>query len=57
MDFIYIKGLPNEECIKGIQKLHREVFDESELSIEKLKEKPNLLCCIALDDHKVAGFK
>ncbi|HWI47207.1 MAG TPA: GNAT family N-acetyltransferase [Rummeliibacillus sp.] len=57
MEFIHVKGLPDEESIKGIQELHREVFDESELSIGELQEKPNLLCCMALDGRKVVGFK
>lgn len=57
MKLIDVKGLPDEDTIKGIQKVHREVFDGSELSIGELQEKPNLLCCIALDGQKVAGFK
>ncbi|MGX9136332.1 hypothetical protein ACWV26_18650 [Rummeliibacillus sp. JY-2-4R] len=57
MNYVYVNGLPNEDAIKGIQKLHREVFDGDELSINELKEKTNLLCCIALDEHIMTGFK
>ncbi|MFJ8263626.1 hypothetical protein ACIQ4I_17065 [Rummeliibacillus sp. NPDC094406] len=57
MEFIHVKGLPDVGSIKGIQELHREVFDESELSIGELQEKLNLLCCMALDGRKAIGFK
>lgn len=57
MDLVYVKGLPNVEYIKAIQKLHIEVFNGSVLTIEEFQEKPNLLCCIALDGDEVAGFK
>ncbi len=57
MNYTYVNGLPNEDVIKSIQKLHREVFDGAVLSIGELQEKTNLLCCIALDGQRVAGFK
>ncbi len=36
MKFIYLKDLPDEGSIKGIQELHTEAFDESELSTGEL---------------------
>ncbi|WP_170061529.1 hypothetical protein [Rummeliibacillus pycnus] len=33
---IYVEGLPNKECIKDIQKLHKEVFDQSDFTIKEM---------------------
>ncbi|MFF3102742.1 GNAT family N-acetyltransferase [Viridibacillus arvi] len=57
MNYTYIKGVPNEELVKGIQDLHKHVFEGAELEVSELKEKPQLLCCVAIDNTRLAGFK
>lgn len=57
MNYTYFKGVSNEEIVKGIQELHKYVFEGAELEVSELKEKPQLLCCVAMDNTRLAGFK
>ncbi|MGE7622231.1 GNAT family N-acetyltransferase [Viridibacillus sp. NPDC096237] len=57
MNYTYFKGVSNEELVIGIQELHKYVFEGAELEVSELKEKPQLLCCVAIDNARLAGFK
>ncbi|MEG0260066.1 MAG: GNAT family N-acetyltransferase [Lysinibacillus sp.] len=53
------------ECIQGIpidyfdelQKIHAHVFDGDLLPMEKLQSKKQLLCCLAIRNQQLIGFK
>jgi len=57
MNYTYFNGIPNKEILKGIQDLHKHVFEGAELEVSELKVKPQLLCCVAIDNARLAGFK
>ncbi|MGE7919677.1 GNAT family N-acetyltransferase [Viridibacillus sp. NPDC093762] len=57
MNYTYFKGIPNKEILIGIQDLHKHVFEGEELEVSELKVKRQLLCCVAIDNARLAGFK
>ncbi|MBK3494627.1 GNAT family N-acetyltransferase [Viridibacillus sp. YIM B01967] len=57
MKYTYFNGIPNEEVLMGIQGLHQHVFEGAEIEVSELQEKSQLLCCVALEEGSVAGFK
>ena len=50
-------GIPEQEIIDGILKLHESVFEDSATLVEKIKSKPKVLINVALDQSTVIGYK
>ncbi|WP_438315657.1 GNAT family N-acetyltransferase [Sporosarcina sp. FA9] len=50
-------GIPDDETIEGILKLHENIFGDSDTLIDKMKSKPKILINVALDESEVVGYK
>lgn len=50
-------GIPEQEVIAGILKLHESVFEESATLVDKIKSKPKVLMNVAFDQSTVVGYK
>ena len=57
IEYSYYQGLPDSETLNGILALHKHVFDESELPVQKLQAKDQLLILVAKAGEEVVGFK
>ena len=55
--YSYFQDLPDSETLTGILALHRHVFDGSELPVQKLQAKDQLLILVAKSGEEVVGFK
>lgn len=51
------QGMPEQEVVEGILKLHESVFGESSTLVDKIKSKPKILMNIAFYQSTVVGYK
>ncbi|MFJ7934521.1 GNAT family N-acetyltransferase [Sporosarcina sp. NPDC096371] len=50
-------GMPDQDVIDGILKVHNSVFEESATLADKMKSRPKLLINVAFDQSTVVGYK
>ena len=59
MELIYvnINSTPDNMILEGIINLHNSIFGDSDILMDQMESKPQLLIDIALDDTKVIAYK
>ena len=57
LTYKFFWGMPDQEVIDGILKLHESVFEESATLVDKIKSKPKILINVAFDQTTVVGYK
>lgn len=50
-------SMPGDDILKGILRLHRNIFGHSEDLVSKMKSKPHLLVQTAMAEERVIGYK
>ena len=57
IEYVAYNGVPNEEMLAGMLKLHSNIFGDTYDLVERMKEKPALYINLALDNQQVIGYK